>query len=49
VQFALIETKPAAVSETPALELVLGNGELLRIGRNADPETLRMVLDAVRR
>ena len=49
VQFALLETKPRANGMAVALELVLASGELLRIARGADSETLRMVLDAVRR
>ena len=49
VQFALLETKSADTGSTAsALELVLGNGERLRIGNEVDAATLRMVLEAVR-
>jgi transposase-like protein len=49
VQFALIGTAPArAACEASALELVLSNGERLRIGKEVDPATLRLVLEAVR-
>ena len=49
VRFALLETKPADTGRTAsALELVLGNGERLRIGNEVDAATLRMVLEAVR-
>jgi transposase-like protein len=50
VQFALLATAPAAVPrQDPALELVLRNGERLRIGNQVDAATLQLVLDAVRR
>ena len=50
VQFALLPTAPAAVArQDPALELVLRNGERLRIGNQIDAATLQLVLDAVRR
>ena len=50
VQFALLETAPPVVAiPDPALELVLGNGERLRIANGVDAATLRLVLDAVRR
>ena len=49
VQFALLETAPAAVAiPDPALELVLRNGERLRIANGVDAATLRLVVDAVR-
>jgi hypothetical protein len=49
VRFAVIETAPPVVSR-PAwgLELVLRNGERLRIGDKVDAATLRMVLEAAR-
>jgi hypothetical protein len=49
VEFALLETA-SAVAAVPnsALELVLGNGERLRIANGVDAGTLRLVLDAVR-
>jgi hypothetical protein len=49
VRFALIQAP--AVTSRPActLELVLRNGERLRIGEQVDTTTLRMVLEAVRR
>lgn len=49
VRFALLATRPADTGGTAsALELVLRNGERLRIGADADAVTLRMVLEAVR-
>ena len=49
VQFALIETGPTdSGSTSPAFELVLASGERLRIGREVDAATLRMVLEIVR-
>ena len=49
VRFALLENKPMDTGSTAsALELVLGNGERLRIGNEVDAATLRMVLEAVR-
>ena len=49
VQFALLETTPvAAAIPDSALELVLRNGERLRIANGVDAATLRLVLDAVR-
>jgi len=49
VQFALLETAPApAASPDYMLELLLRNGERLRIGSHVDATTLRMVLAAVR-
>lgn len=54
VRFALLETKPiATVSldsalEPSTLELVLKGGERLRIGKQVEAATLRMVLEAVR-
>jgi transposase-like protein len=50
VRFALLETAPADTGSTAsALELVLRNGERLRIGNGVDAATFRLVLDAVRR
>jgi len=50
VEFALVETAPATVAiPDSALELVLRNGERLRIGSGVDEATLRLVLDAARR
>lgn len=49
VRFALLETVPvAAAEEDTALELVLRNGERLRIAKGVEAVTLRLVLDAVR-
>jgi hypothetical protein len=49
VQFALLDTAPAAIAiPDSALELVLRNGERLRIGNGVDAATLRLVLDAIR-
>jgi hypothetical protein len=49
VRFALLETAPAAAaSPDSALELMLKNGERLRIGNQVEAATLRMVLEAVR-
>jgi transposase-like protein len=49
VEFALLETVPATVAiPDSALELMLRNGERLRIGNGVDAATLRLVLDAVR-
>jgi transposase-like protein len=49
-QFALLEAKPAATAESDsALELILKNGERLRIGNQVVAETLRMVLEVVRK
>ena len=50
MRFALLETAPADTGSTAsALELVLRNGERLRIGNGVDAATFRLVLDAVRR
>jgi transposase-like protein len=50
VQFALLGTAPAAaLRQEPALELVLRNGERLRISNQVDAATLQLVLEAVRR
>jgi transposase-like protein len=50
VRFALLATPPAiAPSQDSALELVLRNGERLRIGNQVDAARLRQVLDVVRR
>ena len=49
VEFALLETAPPMVSiPDSTLELMLRNGERLRIGNGVDAATLRLVLDAVR-
>jgi len=49
VRFALLKTKPGSVaSDSSSLELVLRNGERLRIGQEVDTATLRLVLEAVR-
>lgn len=48
VEFALLETV-ASPSCGGVLELVMGNGELLRIPHDVDAATLRLVLDAIRR
>lgn len=49
VRFALLETAPAlSASPDSPLELVLRNGERLRIGNQVEAATLRMVLEAVR-
>lgn len=48
-RFALLTTTPSATSsKASALELVLRNGERLRIGNEVGAATLRMVLEAVR-
>lgn len=49
VRFALLETKPAKGGPVAVLELVLNNGDRLRIGTGVDAATLRLVLDTVRR
>ena len=50
VKFALVETVPAAVAiPDSVVELVLRNGERLRIPSGVDEATLSLVLDAVRR
>ena len=49
VEFALLETAPAVAIPDSVLELVLRNGERLRIANGVDEATLRRVLDAVRR
>lgn len=49
VQFALLETASAAAAiPDSALELVLRNGERLRIANGVEASTLRLVLDAIR-
>jgi transposase-like protein len=49
VRFALLETPPTDTGSTAsALELVLKNGERLRIGNQVEAAALRMVLEAVR-
>ena len=49
VRFAVLETKPANGEPVAALELVLANGERLRIVAGVDSAMLRLVLDTVRR
>ena len=50
VRFALLATAPtAAPRRDPAFELVLRNGERLRISNQVDAAMLRLVLEAVRR
>jgi hypothetical protein len=49
VRFALLETAAVATGRRAGtLELVLRNGERLRIGDKVDAATLRVVLQAVR-
>jgi transposase-like protein len=49
VRFALLETVPAATAGPDSvLELVLRNGERLRISSRVDAASLRMVLEMVR-
>ena len=50
VRFALVERSTRRQEHTAetALELVLGNGERLRIGTGVDTATLRLVLDVLR-
>jgi hypothetical protein len=49
VRFALLETALASTTGLDAaLELVLPNGERLRIGNQVEAATLRMVLEAMR-
>lgn len=49
LQFALLATTSADTgSKASTLELVLRNGERLRIGNQVDAATLRIVLEAVR-
>jgi hypothetical protein len=49
VEFALLQTAPAAIAiPDSALELVLRNGERLRIANDVEAATLRLVLDTVR-
>jgi hypothetical protein len=47
VDFARIETRPAASGESP-LELVFVTGERLRIGKGVDTATLQSALVAIR-
>jgi hypothetical protein len=49
VRFAVLETRSAGAEMPAALELMLKDGERLRISTGVDEATLRMVLDAVRR
>jgi hypothetical protein len=48
VRFALIQTSVATSGPACTLELVLRNGERLRIGDQVAATTLRMVLEVVR-
>src|SRR5947209_16054332 len=51
VRFALVDRRPARPPQCAAeaaLELVLANGERLRIGAGADAATLRIVLEVLR-
>lgn len=50
VRFALVERGAARqeAATEPGLELVLANGERLRIGTGVDATTLRTVLEALR-
>ena len=50
VRFALVDRSPRRQERATeaALELVLANGERLRIGTGADAATLRIVLDVLR-
>ena len=50
VRFAVVETLPVptSVGLEPVLELVLANGERLRIAQGVDATTLRLTLDAIR-
>ena len=51
VRFALVESRARRQQERttePVLELVLANGERLRIGTEVDITTLRTVLDVLR-
>jgi hypothetical protein len=49
VRFALVERSALQECATEALlELVLANGERLRIGTGVDSSTLRTVLEALR-
>jgi transposase-like protein len=49
VSFALLESKPATATQPDyALELVLGTGERLRIGKGVDAATLRLVVETLK-
>ncbi len=48
VGFALVKARPTAGPGDATLELILTNGERLRIAPGVDCVTLRMVLEAVR-
>ena len=51
MRFALVDRRPARPQQRAAeaaLELVLANGERLRIGTGADGATLRIVLEVLR-
>jgi len=51
VRFALVDRRPARPQQRAAeaaLELVLANGERLRIGTGGDGATLRIVLEVLR-
>ena len=48
VRFAVIEAGSVGIGAQPELELVLVNGERLRIGSGVNPARLRTVLEALR-
>lgn len=50
LKFALVETTPSEADSArdAGLELILGKGERLRIGRTADLALLRRVVEALR-
>ena len=50
VQFALLKTKPCSLANnrTP-IEVVLASGERVLVGDSVNAETLRIVLEALRR
>lgn len=48
VKFALVEASRGAPATGAALEVVLANGERLRIAAGADAATLRVVLSVLR-
>jgi transposase-like protein len=48
VRFALVETNPSGAGRPAPLELILANGDRLRIAPGADAATLRAVLNVLR-
>lgn len=48
VRFALVSAGAAGDAEHAPIELLLASGDRLRIGRNADLATLRIVLSVLR-